>query len=245
MKIINFAPEKERGVVLLTCLVFLLILLGMLRFTLSSARLEEEKASIDLDIVSAREAAQSALDFAERYILEQGRAYCLREGGTAADCAADSAGYAGRLFGLPDATLREPDNELRAIMDAGLYTGTFMRNSAANCRPFWACVNWPVDAHSVRNSAIQQGLAINANFNTIECSSCTAPPHSNNRPQFIIERLTSQELAADAPGFLVAMPDAVILRVTAVGFGKGAAQGAAANTNMTNVMLQSTYILGG
>ena len=42
--------KKERGVVLLTCLVFLLVLLLMLRFVIVSARTEEQKAGIDLDI---------------------------------------------------------------------------------------------------------------------------------------------------------------------------------------------------
>ena len=67
----------------------------------------------------------------------------------------------------------------------------------------------------------------------------------SRNPYFIIERLTAGDFVNTAPNFASASPQAVILRVTAVGFGKGAAgSGNTANSNLGNVMLQSTYILG-
>lgn len=245
--------NKEKGVVLLTSLVFMLVLLAMLRFTLTSARVEEQKAAIDWDIVSARESAQAALDFAERYILDQGRLYCLNSLGlTSQECADNPALYAGTLFALPPADLAAITHAgigptINSVAEKGVYTGTFLATSPANgCRPFWACVNWPADAHSVINSAAQMNLAANTSWLSIECTACVVGANMNRRPHFIIERLTAGEMAAIAPQFASASPNAVILRVTAVGFGRGAAgTQAAANTNMSNVMLQSTYILGG
>lgn len=245
--------KKEKGVVLLTSLVFMLVLLAMLRFTLTSARVEEQKAAIDWDIVSARESAQAALDFAEQYILDQGRLYCLNSLAlTPQECTDNPALYAGTLFALPSADLAAITHAgigptLSSVVGKGVYTGTFLATSpASGCRPFWACVNWPVDAHSVRNSATQMNLTTNANWDSIECSACVVGANMNRKPHFIIERLTAGEMAATAPQFAAASPQAVILRVTAVGFGRGAAgTQAAVNTNMSNVMLQSTYILGG
>lgn len=244
--------KKEKGVVLLTSLVFMLVLLAMLRFTLTSARVEEQKAAIDWDIVSARESAQAALDFAEQYILDQGRLYCLNSLQLTQECTDNPAFYAGALFALPSADLAAITHAgigptINSVAEKGMYTGTFLATPPANgCRPFWACVNWPADAHSVRNSATQMNLAANASWPSIECITCVVGANMNRRPHFIIERLTAGEMAAIAPQFANASPNAVILRVTAVGFGRGAAgTQAAANTNMSNVMLQSTYILGG
>ncbi len=64
----NFRKKNE-GVVLLSCLVFLLILLMLLRFTLSSARLEELKVGADIDEMMARETAEVAMNDAEDFIL--------------------------------------------------------------------------------------------------------------------------------------------------------------------------------
>ena len=43
MKKIVLYRKRELGVVLLSCLVFLLILLGIVRFVMTSSRLEERK----------------------------------------------------------------------------------------------------------------------------------------------------------------------------------------------------------
>ena len=152
---------------------------------------------------------------------------------------------------MPDSELRNIANgspAINTIFNKGLYTGAFMSTpEAVNCRPFWGCVNWPVDAHAVRNSAAQMGLTINSNWTAIECTACGAAlgSHVAVNPYFIIERLTAQDFAGTAPQFLTDAPRSVILRVTAVGFGKGASgAGNAANTNLGNAMLQSTYILG-
>ncbi|MDO4777727.1 MAG: hypothetical protein Q4A06_09820 [Cardiobacteriaceae bacterium] len=252
----NAIAQKEQGVVLLTTLIFMLILLAMLRFTLTSARVEEQKAAIDLDMVSAREGAQMALDYVEQYVLEQGELYCIKNlGKNSAECKESRARYAGELFALPQTELSKIRNKkdgyktVGEVLNKGLYTGEFIA-AQASCQPFWTCINWPVDAHAVRNSARQIGGAnrINEALVPMECDICATGENNNVSPRFVIERLTAEELRAVAPNFADSAPGIVILRVTAVGFGKGKKpekDAKVGNLNLSNVMLQSTYILGG
>ena len=183
----SWSRRKERGVVLLTALVFMLILLAMLRFTLTSARVQEQKAAMDFDIVTARQSAQAALNFAEQYILGQGRLYCEHTLNLAAsECNDNRAKYAGDLFGLPVADLGTITHAgegpaINTVINNGIYTGAFI-SANAGCQPFWACINWPVDAHAVRNSATQMNLAANVSLSAIECATCIVDAYANIRP---------------------------------------------------------------
>ena len=254
----NIFERKEQGVVLLTCLVFLLVLLLMLRFVIVSARTEEQKAGIDLDIVTAREAAQSALNFVEFYFRQQGIAYCeqvIKE--DSVTCQNNPLAYANILFSLDDASLNNLTStvptlpNVSALNNNGIYTGTFLDANAQNCNPVWICVDWPAQAHAVVSSAINQRSAVagganapNANLSFITCPANACNNSVTVQPVFIIERLTAKELDPDASGLgdssvYVNGSKGVILRVTAVGFGAGAANA----DNLTNVMLQNTYIL--
>lgn len=250
MKKLHF---REKGVVLLTCLVFLLVLLAMLRFTMTSARVEEQKAGIDLEIVSARESAQAALNFAEFYIRKQGELFCLSQGGQPADCAVERDLYTNLLLVIRDAELRNlnfgSDAELGNVpnlpdlVGSGYYSASFINASALNCDPFWACIDW--DGNNADNGAAtavdRAGRAhIPANrlqMQSIECSveSCRTTGAIN--PRFIIERFEPQEIA-DGRSALSQSGQVIILRITAVGFGRGPANG-----NVTNSILQSSYIL--
>ena len=61
---------------------------------------------------------------------------------------------------------------------------------------------------------------------------------SSVKPRFIIERYTTDELKSSGMGSLAANASgSVVFRITAVGFGKGTGK------NLTNVMLQSTYVI--
>lgn len=242
----NGRLNKEKGIVLLTCLVFLLILLVMLRFILGSAKLEEEKAGIDLDIVNAREAAQAALNYAEYYILRQGKLYC-----TEADC--NVAASANELFSAKESILQTRDRvftpsagekgmSARAIKDIyakGFYTGTYLKNNASGCEPLWACVKWSDSASSVSRSAAKRGVAKSARtLESLPCDECKGA--ASISPRYIIERYTTKELADSGLTGLSGSPSgSVVFRITAVGFGKGTGK------NLTNVMLQSTYVIPG
>lgn len=63
--------EKQTGIVLLSCLVFLLILTSLVKYTMSSAKMEELKAGADFDEMSAKEAALLAIKDAEDVILRR------------------------------------------------------------------------------------------------------------------------------------------------------------------------------
>ena len=236
---------KQKGVVLLTCLVFLLVLLGILRFVIGSAKLEEEKAGIDIDIFTAREAAQSAISYAEYFILRQGKLYCDKPD----EC--NEAASANMIFNDSDADLKNRKKvgnketggfaitSLDAVAEKGLYTGTYIRNNAASCQPLWICVNWGNSAVSVDRSAKARGKPTAPSLASIECEECSQVNNiSSVKPRFIIERYTTDELKSSGMGSLAANASgSVVFRITAVGFGKGTGK------NLTNVMLQSTYVI--
>lgn len=77
--------QKQKGIVLLSCLVFLLILTSLVKYTMSSAKMEELKSGADIDEISAKEAALLAIKDAEDFILrrsygdksENYKKYCL------------------------------------------------------------------------------------------------------------------------------------------------------------------------
>lgn len=243
--------KKQEGVVLLTCLVFLLVLLAMLRFVLGSAKLEEEKAGIDLEIVTAREGAQAALNYAEYYIMRQGQLYC----DTASCEIADTANF---IFSGDNATLLTRDKvydstsggmgwktqPVKDLVNKGLYTGKYLKDGdtanpqpQSRCKPLWVCIDWGNASSTVKRSISKRNSSGGTllSMPSIECTECTVA--SNEKPRFIIERYTAQELADNSFTGLSSSPGAVIFRITAVGFGKGSGK------NLTNVMLQSTYVI--
>lgn len=61
--------EAQRGVVLISCIIFLLLILMLLKMSLSSSRVSEQKSGIDYEIMTAQESAQLALREAESEIL--------------------------------------------------------------------------------------------------------------------------------------------------------------------------------
>lgn len=243
--------KKQKGVVLLTCLVFLLVLLAMLRFVLGSAKLEEEKAGIDLEIVTAREAAQAALNYAEYFIMRQGQLYCEDE-----NCeVAETANF---IFSGDNATLLTRDKvynpgsggtgwktqPIKDLVNKGLYTGKYLKDGdtanpqpQSKCAPIWICIDWGTASSTVKRSISKRnssGVTL-LSMPSIVCTECTVA--SNEKPRFIIERYTVQELADSSFTGLSSSPGTVIFRITAVGFGKGSGK------NLTNVMLQSTYVI--
>lgn len=205
------SPKKEEGVVLLTCLVFLLILLAILRFTMTSARVEEQKAGIDLEIVSARESAQAAMNFAEFYIRKQGELFCLSQGGGAADCSAERDLHTNLLFAINDPELRtlqfgtDPElgniPNLPDIVSNGLYSAAFINAAASGCVPFWACIDWDGEGkdNGAANGINRAGEAhIPANrlqLAAIECSVEACRTVGAINPRFIIERFEPKEVA--------------------------------------------------
>lgn len=242
---------QEKGVVLLTCLVFLLVLLAMLRFTMTSARVEEQKAGIDLEIVSARESAQAAINFAESYIRRQGELYCLSEGIEKTECEERKDLYVNLLFSMSDSELTQLKlseakdlggvPNINEIVKKGFYSATFVDSKKKDCDPFWACVDWDGSstnaAHAVHESAKLYG-AKNQSMPAVECKADACKMRGIEvNSHFIIERFNPEELV-DARGDLQKSGKIIILRITAVGYGRGGI-----NNNLTNAILQSSYVL--
>ena len=134
--------SKESGVVLLSCLVFLLILLGIVRFVMTSSRLEERKAGVDYEMVTARQSAKSAIRYAEKYILEQGLSFCKKSGGAGST---DDSCEEKNPAEMANALWKLKDNDLKTALDKigqgnfleqGIYTYSYVKNSYSSCRPF-------------------------------------------------------------------------------------------------------------
>lgn len=255
--------KTQRGVVLLTCLVFLLVLLAMLRYTITSARIEEQKVGIDLDLVSAREAAQSALNFVEFYLNRQGELYCIDErtktGEDLTKCPILAGAYANVLFRKDDSflkaiTLSDPDlPPLNTLIENGIYSGIKVEEVASKgCIPTWVCVNWPSAGSVIENAYEQRPSGVPATLNSVACPKITVSTTTGSKidvsacnadaqmqPHFIIERLKASDLDPSKQSLAVeGSPSSrgVTFRVTAVGYGKGV-------NNITSVMLQSTYVI--
>ncbi len=241
--------SKESGVVLLSCLVFLLILLGIVRFVMTSSRLEERKAGVDYEMVTARQSAKSAIRYAEKYILEQGLSFCKKSGGAGSTddgCEEKNpAEMANALWKLKDNDLKTALDKIgqRNFLEQGIYTYSYVKNSYSSCRPFWTCVNWSNNAKSVEFTSKQLNARANNTLQSIECNTCDTS--SGLKPRFVIERFLAGELKdMDFSGEKLDLKsaDVVVFRITAVGFGNG--QGGS-NVNTTNAMMQTIYVLNG
>ncbi|MDO4436186.1 MAG: hypothetical protein Q4B71_07230 [Cardiobacteriaceae bacterium] len=246
----NSPPKKrfDRGVILLTCMVFLLVLLSMLRFTVTSSRLEEQKASIDLDLTLARESSRSVFNYVEYYLLKQGEAYCLlRKEAENVNCQQEAASYLSQLMRLPSETITQLDlptsdnlPPLKALWQQGFYTGDYLNEHYPQCQPLWICVSWGREAKQAEDAADDQRrqakIKLDNPLKTLECLSCN---NSGERvPRFVVERLLPNELTL-AEADQKTLDNVVILRVTALGFGRGDAK----DSQLSNLMMQGTYAL--
>lgn len=236
---------KSRGVVLLTCLAFLLVLLSMLRFTITSSRMEERKASIDLDITLARESARSAFNYVEYYLLRQGEAYCLYQKSDE-DCKKKAPQFLSQLMQLPEDELKQLDLKvdgmppLKTLWDNGFYTGTYITKNYPQCRPLWICAAWGNEAKQAVDAAEAQRKSVKIKLSNplaiLHCPNCNT--RSERVPRFMVERLLPSELnISDADKR--ELEDLAIIRITALGFGLGDSR----DTHLSSIMMQSTYVL--
>ena len=238
------SKRNQQGIVLLTCLVFLMVLLAMLRFALMSARSEEEKAGADLDIMTAREAAQMGLDEAEAELYRWAGKNC----GSQERCKGigiEDKDYEELLTENLSSLFQDESYQTKAFMDKawdgksqlayghGLYDAKSFANFK-NCRPTWICMKWRNDATAVIDAAAAQRKVVGAptpSFEVLPQDNRTSPwkkPY-----QYVFERFTPGELTDGAS----TDSDSAVMRITAVGVGRGD------GGNKTSVMLQSTYIL--
>ena len=261
MKKIVLYRKRDAGVVLLSCLVFLLILLVIVRFVMTSSRLEERKAGVDYEMMTARHSAQMAIRQAVKYIMDQGLQACIKSNNTSPNTPAppgsnanqkckdrNPAELAHMLWKNSDSDLSVTLDKIgqKQVLNKGVYTYSFIANNYSNCRPFWTCINWTDNAKSVAVTGRQLNDKAGANLNkleSIECVECAT--ESGVKPRFVIERFLTGDLKGmNFPDQSLTLKgsDVVVFRITAVGFGNG--QGGS-NVNTTNAVMQAIYVLNG
>ncbi|UJF25238.1 pilus assembly protein [Suttonella sp. R2A3] len=225
--------SKQRGVVLISALIFLLLILLLLRFTLTGSELQERKAGIDQELSMAVEGAEVALRSAEGFILSQQTPGFTPPpcptGASQAACEADQA----------DAVAA--DNLAYWQSTAAIDLGFVVEGDPGPClspdpsSPAWTCANWGNQFRAGGNTFTANKLA--DSVYVTELKQTLAEGAAVISPRYIIERFAPDELDLN-----VADPrtkKSVVLRVTAVGFGVDDGSG----DNVTNHMAQATYIL--
>lgn len=218
--------RRQSGVVLLSTLVFLVLILALLRISLSASQLDQRKAGINFELQNARESAQLALREAESYILGGG---------------VDGQGNPNIVQANIPACQNDPNSsECRSAVLGQAYTfwksgraqqqaGVFLADqnvcrSGKNIQPSWQCVDWNAQSQ-IRNAYHLAYHEQNPVWQPIVVQNPGAAATTDVAPRYIVEVLN--------PG-----TKDILLRVTALGFGQD--DGGA--SRMTNVLLQATYL---
>lgn len=204
--------RRQHGIVLISCLIFLVLILGLLRISLGSSMITEKKSGIGMDMLSATESAEIALRVAESTFLQDASNYSACDGdSTSINC------QRARIWGAQDWWSK--DSNLSAT--DGLYDGTAINGAcgpgSTNNRPLWECVSW--------GTKFNKSYGVTQNQPSIEVS---------DNARYIIERFPADSMGITSGVGL----NSILLRVTAVGFGRGTANG-----RPTNVLLQSNYLI--
>lgn len=228
----------QRGFVLITALIFLLVLSLLGVTALRSTLFEERLASNDADLAFARENAELALRDAERDIM--GRRvdgqYCAvvactnrRPAGTRPTSNDDaSTFYRTGTVEIIDSALDEVT--LPTVTDArelGVYKATF---AAACGRPLWSAANWQDGVTRVCIGTYTAALPTTP-YGFFTDAPAPAGQGTVARPRYLIELVSPGEIGINPK------QDKLMFRVTAVGFGRtSGADGA-----RTSVTLQSVF----
>lgn len=119
--------NKQQGVVLISALIFLLLTIIVLQFSLQSAEVQERKAGIDIDLTQARESANLAIETAAKFVIAEGR------------------------------DKWEPDTFKEHYKNADGYAHILDASDASKlpcgAKPAWQCVNWGSKFHLTKGSA--------------------------------------------------------------------------------------------
>jgi type IV pilus assembly protein PilX len=237
-------PLHQRGFVLVTALIFLMVL-SLLGITAVRGSLFEERgAANDRDIALARWNAELALRDAERDILglRFDRQYCatapcttLRPAGTRPTNATDAITFwSARNDAILDPTTpvaRADGGRTLSVPNQGVYNGA----SIVACgMPVWSGADW--------HDGVTRSCAgtINAAVPTVAYGTFTdspvaafnpATPQAPPPPRYLIEMFTPDDVETSATSAKL------FFRVTAVGFGRSTAS----NGARTSVTLQSIF----
>lgn len=211
--------KQEQGIVLLSCLIFLLLLLSLLRFTLTSASMEEMKAGADYDQMRASEAAAIAMRDAEYDIKRMSNP----SSGKSVSLEDANETDAGKQMALAIAYWSDPS---KFANRSGVYDGD--AEQVCGDKPSYTCLlDWG-DTDGKPDCSKLVCFGNQSNSTTL----------SNEQGAYIIERFKGDGATlglSDAHD-----KDAIVLRVTAVGYSM-----ADGNAARSKAVLQNTYLLTG
>lgn len=235
----NTAAEHQRGFVLVTAMIFLIVLASLGVMALRGSLFEERMSSNDRDRALAKEYAEMALRDAERDImgLRFDGQFCaavpcalLRPNGTRPRSSADR-----NFWGFEKAVDAEVALADGAIGQAPNLQGVYDSNAAVQCgKPVWSGANWQDGANPARTC---EGT-IGAPVATIGYGTFTdapfvgpdgTPPQGIIPPRYLIEVFPAKAL-------LQSSSQKVFFRITAVGFGRTSGP-----NGRTSVTLQSIF----
>lgn len=229
--------SRQRGFVLVTALIFLMVLSLLGVMALRGSLFEERFAANDRDLTVARENAELALRDAERDILG------LRFDGPGNFCAALACTNKRPAGTRPvdlassgnfwvDSTLSDSGSIASADGGKGLaigLQGVYSSDAALACgMPVWSGADW--------NDGVGRACVgtINAAVPTIPLGTFTDAPFAQQgvpRPRYLIEIYPAAEMAP------MVSSRKIFFRITAVGFGRTTGS----NGARTSVTLQSVF----
>jgi type IV pilus assembly protein PilX len=231
------STRPERGFVLVTALIFLVVLSVLGVMAMRGSFMEEKMSSNDRERAVAREYAELALRDAERDILglRFDGTYCsaapcatLRPAGTRPANTADAGNFWIAANPAVDDVALDDGGRTEAIERQGVYTNF----SAAACgMPVWEGANWVDGANPARSCA---GTIANP-IPTIAYGTFTEAPFAGANgvppPRYMIEMFKAGDLQGFSAG------NKLFFRITAVGFG----QTVSPFGGRTSVTLQSVF----
>lgn len=246
--------QRQGGVVLISCVIFLILILLMLRISLHGSMIAEQKVGIDQDIAYAGESAQLALRAAERDIVNVVRKIDVPDCNGASDnsetcnnAQTEAARMAWILAWLPrDATQAEKYKDLNdkapsyiklaaanlktepGFFDGVAFSQQACKDDTGKNVSAWHCINW---GHSLNTE--YKGNLTNTGSQEVTLATNTNTT-TDIAPRYIVERFLPTDIAGN--------PNAnLLMRVTAVGFGKSGGASGGKNENLTNVVYQANY----
>lgn len=235
--------HKQRGFVLITSIIFLIVLSLLGVMALRGSLFEERMSANERDRALAREYAELALRDAERDILglRFDGAFCadstapcttLRPADTRPKDATDAGNFwiASNPI-VDDVGLQDGGKNLSPIENKGIYTAS----SASACgMPIWSGADWSdgvtracVGSIAATVPTIPYGTFTDAPFFGPDG---TTPPQGIPPPRYIIEMFRADDLS------ITPTSNKLFFRITAVGFGR--TQSTAGRTSVT---LQSVF----
>jgi Tfp pilus assembly protein PilX len=229
--------QTNRGFVLVTSLIFLIVLSVLGVMAMRGSLFEERMSSSDRDRTLAREYAELALRDAERDIMGirfdgalcavAGGCGTLRPAGTRPPNAIEQRNFWNASAATNYDAVFDDGGRTLTVPFQGVYTP---ESSTACGMPIWSGANWQDGANPARSCAGTIGAAVP----TIAYGTFTNAPFpgepGTTLPRYLIEVFSSPQLTG--------RPDnKVFFRITAVGFGRTVGP----NGQRTSVTLQSVF----